>query len=162
VRPSKVTAELIGPDGAPRVLESDVAHAPGVYSPAFTGYDAEGAWHWHVQASDDLGRVSTADRAFRYDATLHGLVVPTSATGTLAVRFVLSRSANVVLRIETRGGIVMRELPSTSLTRGAQQLTWDGRLPQGTRAYGGAYTAHLVVTSDVGTSDFRIPFAFHR
>ncbi len=58
VRPSKVTAELIGPDGVPRVLEADVPHDPGVYPGTFAAYDAEGTWHWHVQATDDLGRVS--------------------------------------------------------------------------------------------------------
>jgi hypothetical protein len=56
----------------------------------------------------------------------------------------------------------MRQLASMSLGRGAQQLAWDGRLPQGTRAYAGAYVAHLVVRSSVGTSEFRIPFAFRR
>jgi hypothetical protein len=162
VRPSKVTAELTGPDGAPRILETDVVHQPGLYTAAFTNYDVEGTWHWHVQATDDLGRVSTVDRAFRYDTTLRGLVVPRAAQGTLTMRFGLSRSAAVRLRIETRSGTAMRELSPASLTRGAQQLIWDGRLAQGTRAYGGAYVAHLVVTSAVGTSEFRIPFAFRR
>lgn len=162
VRPSTVTAELVGPDGAPRILENGVQHPPGVYPATFTNYDAEGTWHWRVQATDDLGRFSTIDRTFRYDTTLRGLVVPKSAQGALTLRFALSRSAIVGLRIETRGGVVMRQLPATSLDKGAQQLTWDGRLPQGTRAYGGAYVAHLVVRSTVGTSEFRIPFAFRR
>ena len=56
----------------------------------------------------------------------------------------------------------MRETPAAALATGPQQLTWDGLLPQGTRAYAGSYVVHLVVTSAVGTSEFRIPFAFHR
>jgi hypothetical protein len=162
VRPSKVTAELVGPDGVPRVLESGVDQPPGVYPMPFSGYDADGTWHWRVEATDDLGRTSTADRPFRYDTTLHDLVVPASAQGTLNVRFVLSRAARVGLKIETQGGIVMRETPAAALATGSQQLTWDGLLPQGTRAYAGSYIVHLVVTSAVGISEFRIPFTFHR
>jgi hypothetical protein len=144
------------------VVESDVARVPGVYPETFTGYDTEGTWHWRVQATDDLGRASVVDRVFRYDTTLHGLVVPAAAQGALTVRFVLSRAAKVGLRIETPGGIVMRELPAAALARGTQRISWDGGLPQGTRAYGGTYVAHVVVTSDVGTSEFRIPFSFRR
>ncbi len=162
VRPSKVTAELIGPDGVPRVLETDVQHDPGTYPQTFNAFDAEGTWHWHVQATDDLARVSVADRAFRYDATLRALVVPRSATATLPIRFSLTRDASVRLRIETRGGVVMRELPFAKLPAGSQQLAWDGRVTPGTRAYAGAYVAHLTVTSAVGTSDLSVPFSFHR
>ena len=162
VRPSKVTAELIGPDNVPRVLETDVPHVPGVYPASFSAYDAEGTWHWHVQATDDLGRVSVADRSFRYDTTLHALVVPKLARGKLTVRFTLSRDAKVRLRIETQGGVAMRDLAPASLTRGPQELVWDGGLPQGTRAYGGTYVAHLFVTSEVGTSELSTPFTFRR
>ena len=44
----------------------------------------------------------------------------------------------------------MRELPAATLVRGSRQLTWDGRLPQGTRAYAGSYVAHVVVKSADG------------
>jgi hypothetical protein len=162
VRPSKVTAELIGPDGVPRVLEADVSHDPGVYPATFATYDAEGTWHWHVQATDDLGRVSIADRSFRYDATIRALVVPKVATARLTVRFMLTRAAKVRLRIETRSGVVMRDFPPASLTSGSQQLAWDGSLPQGTRAYAGSYVAHLSVVSAVGASELSVPFGFRR
>jgi hypothetical protein len=157
-----VTSELIGPDGVPRVIETDVQHDPGTYPVAFGAYDAEGTWHWHVQATDDLGRVSVADRAFRYDATLRGVIVPKLASGSLTVRFTATRDARVRLRIETRNGVVMQELPSVNVGAGAQQLVWDGALPQGTRAYSGSYVAHLTSTSAVGTSDLSIPFGFRR
>jgi len=162
VRPSTVTASLVGPDGVARVLENAVPHTPGVYSAPFTAYDAEGAWHWHVQATDDFGRSSVADRAFRYDTTLKRLAVPALSSGRLAVRFALSRPAKVRLRIETRTGVTMRDLPPANLPTGPQQVVWDGRLPQGTRAYAGTYVAHVFVTSTVGTSDLTVPFAFRR
>jgi len=162
VRPSTVTAELVGPDGVARVLESAVAHAPGTYPLAFGAYDVEGAWHWHVQATDDLGRVSTIDEPFRFDTTLTGLTVATPARGNAVARFTLGRAAKVRLRIETRTGVVVRDLPATTLQAGARQLVWDGVLPQGTRAYGGAYVAHVFVTSAVGASDLAVPFTYRR
>ena len=76
VRPSTVTAELVGPNGVVHVLESSVAHPPGTYSNAANDFDAEGEWHWNVTATDDLHRVSTIDRTFRVDSTLRGLVAP--------------------------------------------------------------------------------------
>src|SRR5205085_2512852 len=74
----------------------------------------------------------------------------------------LVRPARVELRVETPGGVVLRDLPMAELQAGAGALTWDGRLPGGSRAFGGAYVAHLVVTSTVGTSELRVPFRFRR
>jgi hypothetical protein len=162
VRPSTVTDALVGPDGVARVLESGVAHPPGTYPLSFGAYDLEGAWHWRVQATDDLGRVSTVDQAFRYDKTLTGLAVATPARGSAVVRFALTRPAKVRLRIETKDGVVVRELPATSLQSGARQLVWDGVLPQGTRAYAGAYVAHVFVTSAIGATDLTEPFSYRR
>jgi len=59
-------------------------------------------------------------------------------------------------------GVVVRDLPAANLQAGARELVWDGVLPQGTRAYGGAYSAHVFVTSAVGTSELAVPFIFRR
>jgi hypothetical protein len=162
VRPSTVTAQLIGPDQVPRVLEAAVAHPAGSYPFTFTTYDVEGTWHWNVQATDDLGRVSTIDRTFRYDTTLKGLSGPRLARKSATFRFTLSRPAKVRLRIETRNGVVMRTLPTMSLQAGTQSLVWDGRLPMGTKAYGGTYVGHVFATSPAGTSDLAVQFPFRR
>ena len=45
-------------------------HQPGSYQFTFADFDVEGTWHWNVAATDDLGRVSTVDRPFRFDRTL--------------------------------------------------------------------------------------------
>jgi hypothetical protein len=145
-----------------RPLEAAVQHDPGTYSFSYSTFDTEGNWHWNVTATDDLGRVSTIDRPFRYDTTLRGVSAPKLARGEAAVRFTLSRSASVKLRIETKNGVVVRTLPSVPLQAGARSVVWDGRLPQGTKAYGGVYVAHVFATSDVGTSDIAVPFAFRR
>ena len=162
VRPSKVTAQLVGPDNVPRVLEAGVQHDPGSYTFTYSAFDAEGTWHWSVTATDDLGRVSTIDRPFRYDTTLHGAVAPKTAVGSATIRFTLARAASVRLRIETRSGVTVRDLPPVQLQPGARSVVWDGRLPHGTRAYGGVYVAHLFATSEVGTSDLLLPFGFSR
>ena len=162
VRPSTVTAALVGPDGAQHPLESGVAHPAGTY--AFTGaaFDQEGTWRWDVSATDDLGRTSTVERTFRYDTTLRGLVVPHTARGRLAVRFTLSRAAKVQLSIQTPGGVLLRALTPVSLQPGAQSIVWDGRLPLGSRAYAGAYVAHVLVTSAVGASELTATFLYRR
>jgi flagellar hook assembly protein FlgD len=66
------------------------------------------------------------------------------------------------LRIETKNGVVVRTLAPVSLQTGTRSVVWDGRLPLGSRAYGGVYVAHVFATSDVGTSDIAVPFAFRR
>ncbi|HEU5362697.1 MAG TPA: phosphodiester glycosidase family protein [Gaiellaceae bacterium] len=161
VRPSTVTAALVGPDGESRPVETGVARAPGVYTFPYSAFDREGTWHWHVVAIDDLGRTSTADRAFRFDTTLRGLTV-SSAGGVATARFTLSRSARVRLQIETATGVVLRALPDASLGAGARAIRWDGRLPLGTRAYAGAYFAHFFVSSDAGSSDLAVSFTLRR
>jgi hypothetical protein len=162
VRPSTVTAELIGPDGAAHVLEAGVKHDPGTYQFSFGTFDKEGTWHWNVAATDDLGRASTADRTFRFDTTLKALSVPKTARGSVPVRFTLTRAASVKVQIETSGGVVVATLPTASLAAGEQSVTWDGSLPQGTRAYAGAYVAHVLATSSVGTSDLAANFSYRR
>ena len=114
VRPSKVTAQLIGPDNVPRVLEAGVSHQPGTYPFAFTSYDVEGTWHWNVQATDDLGRTSTIDRPFRYDTTLKALSAQQPARGRATFRFTLARAAKVRLQIETRTGVRFKVLAGAS------------------------------------------------
>jgi hypothetical protein len=162
VRPSKVTAQLIGPDRVPRPLETDVQHVPGSYPFTYSTFDREGDWHWSVTATDDLGRVSTIDRPFRYDTTLRGVSAPKLALGQATIRFTLARPASIRLRIETKNGVVVRTLSPVALQAGGRSVVWDGTLPHGTRAFGGVYVAHVFATSDVGTSDIVVPFAFRR
>jgi hypothetical protein len=162
VRPSKVTAQLIGPDNVARPLETNVQHDPGSYPFTYSTFDVEGTWHWNVTATDDLGRVSTIDRPFRYDTTLRGVTAPKLSLAQATIRFTLSRPASVSLRIETTNGVVVRTLPTVALQAGARSVVWDGTLPHGTKAYGGVYVAHVFATSSVGTSDIAVPFAFRR
>jgi len=157
-----VTAELVGPDGAPHVLEDGVQHGPGTYPFTYSTFDREGTWQWQVTATDDLGRTSTATRTFRYDTTLGAVAVPRTAHGSLTVRFTLSRPAKVTLQIETGAGVPVAGLAPVLLPAGAQTLVWSGSLSSHTRAFAGAYVAHLLATSAVGTSDLAEPFVYRR
>jgi hypothetical protein len=162
VRPSTVTAQLVGPDGATHVLEQAVPHPPGTYQQSYGTFDKEGTWRWEVVATDDLGRQSTAERTFRFDTTLQGLVAPKVARGSAAIRFRLTRPATVKAQIETTGGVVVATLSSASLPAGDQTVTWNGSLPQGTRAYAGTYVAHVFATTATGTSDLVTQFSYRR
>jgi hypothetical protein len=153
-----VAAQLVGPDGTAHILEAAVKHDPGTYTFPFGTFDKEGAWKWTVTATDDLGRVSTADRTFRYDRTLQALKV----TGNGQVAFTLTRAATVKVQIETTGGIVVRTLPGGQLAAGAQTAAWDGQLDAGTRAYSGTYVAHVFATTASGTSDLVTQFSYKR
>jgi flagellar hook assembly protein FlgD len=68
----------------------------------------------------------------------------------------------VTLRIESTTGAVIRALPAAALQPGVRSLRWDGRMPGGTRAFDGTYVAHLVIASEVGSSERSVSFRFRR
>ncbi len=163
VRPSTVTAQLIGPDAKPVVLEAAVKHDPGSYTFTAPPLPLEGTWHWNVTATDDLGRVSTIDRTFRFDTDAaradraedgdrHGddpLLALAPGQGQGADRDAgRDRRAD---RCRSR-----RCRPARSPRRGT------ARSRPGTRAYAGSYVAHVFATSTVGTSDLSVPFRYIR
>ncbi len=162
VRPSTVTARLVAPDGSALSLVAGVLQPPGTYTLTQPALSVEGDWGLDVTAVDDLGRSSEATRTFRYDTTLTGLSVPAVDRGRVPVSFTLARPAGVRLVIETVGGVVVRDLGTSSLPAGRQSIVWDGRLPHGSPAYAGRYLAHVYATTGAGTSDLSAPFAFRR
>ncbi len=164
VRPSKVTASLVGPDGVARPFEQAVDKQPGTYTFTQPALDIEGTWHWNVVTVDDLGRQSTIDRPLHADFTLSQLRVPASAKqkAGLTVRFSLSRPARVQLRIETRLGTAMRTLPAEQLPAGEGTLRWDARLPKGTLAFPGPYVARVLAASSIGKMDLDSSFTLRK
>lgn len=161
VRPSDVTAAVIGPDGAAHVLDAG-SRQPGIYRFTWSTYDAEGTWHWNVKATDDLGRASTADQTFRYDLTLSRLAVPSSSRGGVKATFTLARPATVTLRIETNLGTVVITAPPAALDVGTQSLSWDGNTSTGAPAPAGSYVVRVSAVSSVGTIDLSAPFTLRR
>jgi flagellar hook assembly protein FlgD len=162
VRPSDVTASLIGPDGVARPIDAG-ARAPGVYRFTWAGTkadgspEAEGKWRFNVTATDDEGRQSVADRLFSLNETLSALKLSTSALslgqGTLRATFALAHPAKVTVTVETTSGIVVRTLLRGDLQPGDQSAVWNGRRDSGALAFSGRYVVHVSATNELGTAD---------
>jgi Phosphodiester glycosidase/FlgD Ig-like domain len=161
VRPSDVTASVIGPDGTVHAIDSG-NRQPGIYRFTWNTYDVEGTWHWNIKATDDLGRASTVDQTFRYDLTLSRLIVPQSSRNGVNAAFTLSRAANVTLQVETNLGTVVITEPPASLDTGTQSLSWDGNTSTGAPAPAGSYVVRITAQSSVGTIDLSAPFTLRR
>jgi hypothetical protein len=157
VRPSSVTAVVIGPNGVVHPVDSG-SRDPGIYTFTWNTYDAEGTWHWNIKATDDLGRNSVADQSFQYDLTISALKVPKVSRGGAKIAFTLARPASVTLQIKTSFGTVVETNPPAELAPGAQSLSWDGRAATGTAAPAGSYVAHITAVSSVGTIELSAPF----
>ena len=125
VRPSQVTASVIGPHSSQVLAQS--AQQPGTYSLQWDGKDAgEGDWRFSVSAADDLGRTTTADRPFSLNDTLGALQVSQTGSG-LTATFQLAHPASVTVTVEKPNGIVIARLLSKKLDVGTQTATWSGR-----------------------------------
>jgi phosphodiester glycosidase len=77
VRPSTVLAKLVGPDGSEQIIDNGSKPGVGTYRSTWAGPGPEGTWRFVVNATDDFGRSSTAERSFSLNTTLAGLRVET-------------------------------------------------------------------------------------
>ena len=147
VRPSAVSAKLVGPDGAVRLLDAG-SKAPGRYKLTWNGAGApEGRYHWNVTATDNQGQASADDRTFTLDKTLGFLDVGASAR---VIAFTLTRTATVRVTVETRRGAILRTVARG--TRGAGRVTvrWNGRDGRGKKLRRGTYVVKVSATSQLG------------
>jgi hypothetical protein len=158
VRPSTVSASLIGPGGASIPLDSG-QRAPGVYRFTWAGKDpagapaAEGKWTFSVAASDDQGRRSTAERQFSLNTTL-GYVTTQPNGRTVTATFRLARPARIATRVETPGGVIVRTLPGRSLDAGTFTTSWRGPA--------GRYVLSVSATNETGVVEQTVPFILRR
>jgi hypothetical protein len=172
-RAATVKVDLLGPGGAARRIDEGVK-APGVYRFTWNGArpdgtpEQEGRWRLSVSATDDLGRASTAERAFGLNRTLGGLAVSPSvlrvrANGpAVAARFTLTRPARVTGRIETRTGAVVAVVATRQLGAGTHSLAWRGRTAAGGLAHNGAHVFRVVAENQLGATELAQPFAVRR
>jgi hypothetical protein len=172
VRPSTVTAKIVGADGVARFTQSG-PQAPGTYKFSSTGtktdgtVDTEGRWHWLVTAVDDLGRQSSADQPFWVNKTLGNLRVPRTVRVRAGRRltlgtFTLTRSATVTTRVESTNGVVVRKLGSAKIGAGTASVRWDGRDRRGNLVYGGRYVLRVSAQNQFGPTDLTQAFVAHR
>jgi hypothetical protein len=173
VRPSTVTASLIGPDGVPRYSVSG-PQPPGTYPLDWAGTtadglsEAEGRWRWVVSATDDSGRVSSAERQFQLNDTVGfpapvapALAVPRPAPRAVAT-FRLTRPATVTPRITTTGGVLLRSLPKQQAPAGELEMGWDGLTDSGAAVYSGRYLAEVTATNELGSATVSATFTVRR
>ncbi len=172
VRPSTVTANLVGPDGVPRPLDSG-AKTPGIYTFTWNALRAdgspeqEGKWKLSVTAVDDQGVTSTVEQPFMVNDTIGFLKAPTTATvkagqAALTATYTLARAATVTGTVRTGAGIVVATLRAGKLGVGPQTLIWNGRTDGGTLAFPGPYTLVVSAVNELGRSDLSQAFTARR
>jgi Phosphodiester glycosidase len=158
VRPSTVSASLVGPGGAKIPLDSGT-HDPGVYKFTWAGTSpggspaVEGKWTFSVTALDDQSRRSTAERQLSLNTTL-GFLTARAAGRSLTATYKLARPARVTARSETPGGAVVRALPAKSLDTGTASTSWRGAP--------GRYVLSVTATNDIGSVEQTAPFTLRR
>jgi hypothetical protein len=164
VRPSTVTASLIGPDRVPRQTQTG-QRGPGLYRLTWSGRTAaggpepEGRWRWVINAVDEQGQHSVAERAFWLNTTLgHVRVRPSlfrvrKRGSSLRINFRLAHSARVRVRIETAAGVPVRTVTSSSFRPGTKTVRWDGRLRNRALAYRGVYIVRVMASNRYGPAE---------
>jgi hypothetical protein len=173
VRPSTVTATLLGPDGVARRRLSGPVQ-PGTYPLDWKGFTAEdtpeeeGRWRWVVTAKDTSGQSSSAERSFDLNRTLSSpqavepaLAVPRQEPRAVAT-FALARAATVRSRIETTSGVVLRSLPRQRAAAGDLQVVWNGVTDTGATVLSGRYVAAVTATNDLGPVTLTATFTVRR
>ena len=161
-RPSNVVATLAGPGGSKIVLANG-AEPAGLHTIAWNGTSGaslarEGSWTFAVTATDDRKLATSAQRTFSLDDTLSSLAVRSTSRGQATATFRLTRTADVVVRIERPNGIAVSTFRLTSRAPGAQRVTWRGRIGR-RNAPLGRYRVDVEATSSVGTSSLAAPFS---
>lgn len=166
VRPSTVTAQLVGPDG--NAYYSDAGpRDPGVYKltwPAARGALQEGRWQWVVQAVDDQGQRSSVDRGFTVNNTLGflrpvppALAVPRKQPRAIATVSV-TEQAGVLAWVESASGAPIVNVATGRVAPGRLVLRWDGRNGAGHAVYPGRYVLKVVASNAYGRVELELPF----
>jgi hypothetical protein len=172
VRPSSVTATLLGPDNVERNIDA-AARGPGRYPLTWTGLkpdgtlEPEGRWRWRVTATDNLGNTSTTDRVFWLNNTLGSLSVNPivwvgRAASNLKGTFALAHAATVRVTVERSSGAVVRTVLRRSFPEGPVRVGWDGRDTSRAFAYRGRYVLRVRATNSLGSVDLTRAFTLRR
>ena len=174
VRPSNVTATLVGPGEVTAFTETlDVL--PGTYPVAFPplpldpavvpGPPAEGRWRLDVSATDDLGQTSTTSQSFTVNSTLgfaklsrRSLVVRVRGKQIIQAGVTLTRPARVLATVETASGVRVAAIALRNLEPGRFLARWKGTTAGGRSfAYGGLYKIRFRATNELGAVELTTP-----
>jgi Phosphodiester glycosidase/FlgD Ig-like domain len=172
VRQSTVTSSLIGPDGVVRQTQTGPKD-PGTYTLDWSGRtpqgtpEPEGRWRWVVNAVDDRGQSSRAERVFYLNNTLGYLrVSPSRAVirrrgGSVRVAFRLAHPATVTLKVRTVSGATVQTI-RRRLRAGSTSIRWNGRYGSGIRAFSGPYVASVRAMNAFGPAQLERRFVVRR
>jgi hypothetical protein len=172
VRPSTVTASLIGPDRIPRQTTTGFKN-PGTYKLSWNGRTPEGAsepegrWRWVINAVDDQQQQSKVERLFYLNNTLGYLkvnprrVVLHKRGGSVRFRFRLAHPAAVTLTIRTASGARVKTIRKR-LRAGQTSIRWNGRYGNGVRAFSGSYIAQVQTSNAFGPAKLERSFFVRR
>jgi hypothetical protein len=173
VRPSTVTASLVGPDRAPRQTQTG-ERLPGIYRLSWNGRAAggglerQGRWRWVINAVDNLSQHSVAERTFWMNATLGHLrvshrVLRVRRRGTaFRVGFRLAAPARVRVMIETSTGVRVRTVSNRFMRAGTRRVVWNGRYGNGILARRGGYLVRVLATNSYGPTELTQRFSVRR
>ncbi len=173
VRPASVTATLTGPGGTTRTIDSG-RRTPGVYSFNWTGRtngssEPEGRWRFAVTAVGEDGKTSSADRAFSLNNTMGFLTVQPSRAvisrrrgGRIAIRFRLTRPANVSISITSKTGQLLRVVRNGQAPAGQVTAFWDGRYPNRKAVFSGTYVTKVTAINSAGRAELARSFRVRR
>jgi hypothetical protein len=173
VRPSTVTASLVGPDRVPRQTQTG-ERLPGIYKLAWNGrtpgggVDRQGRWRWVVNAVDNLSQHSVAERTFWLNATLGHLrvshrVLRVRRRGTaFRIGFRLASPARVRVLIETSSGVRVRTVSNRFMRAGTRRVVWNGRYGNSVLARRGGYLVRVLATNSYGPTELTQRFSVRR
>jgi flagellar hook assembly protein FlgD len=173
VRPSTVTMTLTGPGGVTRTIDAG-QRRPGLYKFDWTGKlsgapEPEGRWRFTVNAVDDQGKSSTAERSFSLNNTLGyittrpGIVrVRRKGGGRLVIGFQLTRPAQVTVAITSKTGQLVRTVRTARLPAGQGTAVWDGRYANRRAVFWGTYVAKVTAVSSAGSTELARSFRVRR
>ena len=173
VRPSTVTASLVGPDRRPVLTETGERLA-GIYRMTWNGRTAEGAlerqgrYRWVINAVDNLSQHSVAERIFWMNATLGHLrvshrVLRVRQRGTaFRVGFRVTSPARVRVMIETASGVRVRTVANRFMRPGFRRVVWNGRYGNRLLARRGGYLVRVLATNAYGPTELTQRFSVRR
>ncbi len=163
---ASVTGTLVNAAGVTTTTLFTQVYAAGPQSFTFTGTGiADGPYTIALTATPAEGATQTVSQPITIDRTLANFALTPAfspggngPTKLLAATFQLVYPANGVLQILDPGGKVIATPFTGPLDAGAQTLTWNGALPDGTTVADGSYKAALVLDEPAGPVTHALPF----
>ena len=173
VRPSTVTASLVGPDRVPRQTQTG-ERLPGVYKLAWNGRTPGGGRRSPGQVA--LGRQrrrqsqpalgGRANLLAQRDAGPPARLPPSPARpprGTaFRIGFRLAAPARVRVMIETSTGVRVRTVSNRFMRAGTRRVVWNGRYGNSVLARRGSYLVRVLATNSYGPTELTQRFSVRR